>query len=99
MRNRRSLAVELTGILALIVSLQTPAFPQATGVGGAPAPDINPPVANCNPNTDTFVDTSGEFKPTPIADELLTLGTAVSAKGQHEGTVRRRCARQPPARI
>ena len=74
MRNRRSLAVGLTGILALIVSLQSPAFPQATGVGGAPAPDINPPVTNCNPNTDTFVDTSGEFKPTPITDELLTSG-------------------------
>ena len=74
MRNRRSLAVGLTVILALIVSLQSPAFPQAAGVGGAPAPDINPPVTNCNPNTDTFVDTSGEFKPTPIADELLTSG-------------------------
>ena len=74
MRNRRSLAVGLTGILALIVSLQSPAFPQAAGVGGAPAPDINPPVTNCNPKTDTFVDTSGEFKPTPITDELLTSG-------------------------
>ena len=99
MRNRRSLAVGLTGILALIASLQSPAFPQAAGVGGAPAPDINPPVTNCNPNTDTFVDTSGEFKPTPITDELLTLGTAVSAKGQHQGTVRRRRACQSPARF
>ena len=88
MRNPRSLAVGLTAVLALVASLQSPAFPQAAGPGGAPAQpptDINPPVTNCNPNTDTIPDASGESKPTPITDDLLTSGQPcqqrVNAKG------------------
>ncbi len=96
MRHRRSRAVGLTGILAFVVSLQSPAFPQGTGIGGAPAPaappaaapapvDINPPVANCNTKPDTVQDASGKFIPADINEELLTSGQPCQQKVNTQG--------------
>lgn len=39
-----------------------------------PPTDINPPVTNRNPEDRYLLDASGEFKPTPITDDLLTSG-------------------------
>jgi hypothetical protein len=72
MRSRHSLAVGLATVLATLVSQQSPAVAQAA-FNPAEENAINPPVANCNMETDT-VEESGVFKPTEITKKLVQSG-------------------------
>ncbi|MGY3133407.1 hypothetical protein ACVWZM_004089 [Bradyrhizobium sp. USDA 4501] len=69
MRKSSALSLGLAGALVLIAALSRPAFAQNAADA---APDINPPVANCNPTPDTTP--RGSATRTPVTPDLLTLG-------------------------
>src|SRR6266545_4179945 len=77
MRNSRSLAVGVMGVLgvsALIGWSMSSLAQTPRGSPPAPAREINPPVAKCNDKTDTIPDPAqpGKRIATPITAELLT---------------------------
>jgi hypothetical protein len=79
MRNSRSLAVGVMGILgaSALIGWSMPSRAQAPrGSPPAPTRDINPPVANCNTTPDTIPDPAqpGKRIAQPIVEKLLTSG-------------------------